>query len=106
LLASSIYKAMPELQFIPNLLFRTKHTATQVKLKRFERLKNLRGVFALNKKYSLLIKGKNILLVDDVITTGATLENCASILKNAGANKVTIATIAKTIIKDSDKFSL
>lgn len=98
LLASSIYKALPELKFVPDLLFRTKYTPTQVGLKRSDRLKNLHGVFAINKKYASLIKGKTILLVDDVMTTGATVENCALTLKNAGAAKIIVATVAKSII--------
>jgi len=85
-------------KFYPNILLRTKYTLAQVKLNRKMREENLRGVFAINEKYRDIIKNSSILLIDDVITTGATLENCALTLKKAGANKVTIATIARTTL--------
>jgi ComF family protein len=83
-------------KFYPDILLRTKYTTAQVKLDRKMRQENLRGIFAINKKYCDAIKGSSVLLVDDVTTTGATLDNCALALKEAGANKVTIATIART----------
>jgi len=64
-----------------------------MKLKRAERLKNLSGVFECDDKK--LIKDKNILLVDDVMTTGATLNECAKVLREAGARQVLGAVIAK-----------
>jgi len=50
-----------------------------------------------NKKYRNSIKDKTILLIDDVATTGATINNCAKALKKAGAKKVVVLTIAKTV---------
>lgn len=85
-------------KFYPNILLRTKYTTAQVKLNRKMREENLRGVFKINEKYRDKIKGSSVLLVDDVVTTGATLENCALALKEAGATKITIATIARTTL--------
>jgi competence protein ComFC len=54
-----------------------------------------------NKKYRELVKGKKILLIDDVMTTGATLENSAKELKRRGAKEVLVLTIAKTVFYSS-----
>lgn len=77
---------------VPNLLIKTKHTPTQVNLKYEERIKNLKGAFEVNKKYD--VKGKTILLCDDVITTGSTLSECSRTLKKAGAKRVICVTAA------------
>lgn len=67
-----------------NYLIRDKNTESQKDLTRFERKINMDNVF----KISLEVNGKNIYLVDDVITTGATLESAAKTLKENGAIKV------------------
>ena len=54
-------------------------------------------LFLVNKKYRKELLGKKILLFDDVMTTGATVENCAKALRKCGVEKITILTIAKTI---------
>jgi ComF family protein len=74
-----------------DLLKRLKATDTQTKKSRSGRWDNVETVFGLNQKYSLV--GKHILLVDDVITTGATIEACAQILVNAEAI-VSVASLA------------
>ena len=48
-------------------------------------------------KNNSIIKGKNILIVDDVMTTGATLNECAKVLKHAGARKIFVATFARVV---------
>ncbi|WP_317172742.1 ComF family protein [Echinicola salinicaeni] len=73
-------------------LKRTRFTSTQTKKSRLERIKNVEGVFAIASEEE--IKGKNLLLVDDVMTTGATLAACANILLEAGADQVDLAVIA------------
>jgi ComF family protein len=65
---------------------RIRYTETQTDLNLNERAKNVEKAFKLNKPNA--VKGKNILLVDDVITTGATILECAKILVNAGAKTV------------------
>ena len=65
---------------------RKKNTLTQTKMNLVEREKNMTGAFAL--KYRRKLTGKNILLVDDVITTGATTNECARVLLEGGAAKI------------------
>lgn len=96
---AKIYKN--SLKFYPDILLRIKYTTAQASLGQKMRQQNLRGAFEVNQKYLDKIKGSSILLVDDVITTGATAQSCATILKKAGAKKVTIATIAHTTLDKS-----
>lgn len=86
-------------KLIPDFLLRIKNTEAQVKLRSKQRRQNLKSAFVLNPKYLKAVKNKKILLIDDVITTGATLNNCAKILKKHGAKQVTIFTIAKTVFR-------
>lgn len=65
---------------------RVKTTSTQTKLNKNERKENMRNAFSIPKP--LKLKGKTIVLVDDVITTGSTIDECAKILKEAGAEKI------------------
>ncbi len=76
----------------PDLLTKIKETPNQVSLSKKERHKNLNSAFKANEKYNL--QGKTILLCDDVITTGSTLDECAKALKKAGAERVICVTIA------------
>jgi competence protein ComFC len=77
---------------LKNVLKRKKNTKDQTNLSREEREENVRGAFVVT--YSEMIKGKNIILVDDVITTGATLTECARILNQSGAQQILATTIA------------
>lgn len=75
-------------------LLRKRFTTSQVKKKsRKKRQENLAGAFIVTDKSA--ITGKNILLVDDVVTTGTTLEECAKALKSAGASTVTALVLAR-----------
>lgn len=78
-----------------NLLTRTKHTIPQTTLKRAARIKNLRRSFTVT--YPEKILGKTILLVDDVFTTGTTINECAKTLRKAGAEHVYVETLARMI---------
>ena len=73
-------------------LRRLRFTKTQTGLEISERLLNVKGSFTITKNHD--IRGKNILLVDDVLTTGATCSEAAYALKNAGANIVFVLTLA------------
>lgn len=75
-----------------NLLEKKKNTKRQVELKGRERRKNLEGVFAFKDGD---LKGKTIIIVDDVTTTGATLNECAKVLKKAGAKEVWGLVVAR-----------
>lgn len=84
---------------LENGIIRTRFTGTQTKLNKPERKENVSGAFMFNPKYLNNIQGKNILLVDDVITTGATILECASVLKSAGAAKVWVCSAAYAELK-------
>ncbi len=73
-------------------LFRKENSATQTKRSRYERWENVEDIFGL--RDSGKIAGKHVLLVDDVITTGATIEACASILLNIEGTRVSAMSIA------------
>ncbi|MCC3861805.1 ComF family protein [Pseudemcibacter aquimaris] len=84
----------------PELLIRTKNTPPQ-QGNLNKRQKNVSGAFRMKVKKD--IKDKNILLIDDVYTTGATVENCARVLKKAGAGSVNILTVFRVIAPQSLK---
>jgi ComF family protein len=73
---------------------RVKYTETQTRLNREQRQQNVSGAFEIDPKCGDEIPGKNIILVDDVITTGATIIECARILKEEGAGKIMVCSIA------------
>lgn len=73
-------------------LYRNIHTSTQTNKSRFERWKNVENIFKLRQKNQLI--NKHILLVDDVITTGSTLEACANAILEVENTKVSVATLA------------
>jgi predicted amidophosphoribosyltransferase len=67
------------------VLRRVKRTASQVGLSADQRRRNVAGAFKVDKASAGRIRGKNVVVIDDVITTGATAEACARALKRAGA---------------------
>lgn len=76
-------------------LLRLRRTEPQVYLSAAERLENVKNAFGLSE--TAVISGKRILLLDDVITTGSTVDECARILKKAGASRVSVITVARAI---------
>jgi ComF family protein len=74
-------------------LERVRYTTTQTAFDRAERMENLRDAFRLRKKAN--VRGLRVLLIDDVLTTGSTLSECARVLKAAGAISVHAATAAR-----------
>ncbi|WP_343522457.1 ComF family protein [Pedobacter sp.] len=81
-----------KIEFSEEILARNKVTESQTKKSRYNRYQNMKDVFQVNSTKN--ISGKHLLLVDDVITTGATLEACANALLAVGAAKVSVAALA------------
>ncbi|MDD2908036.1 MAG: phosphoribosyltransferase family protein [Candidatus Gracilibacteria bacterium] len=71
-----------------NVLFKIKNTKQQSKMTRKNRLINLQNSFKINKKYIDIIKDKNAIIIDDVISTGTTLNELSNILKQNGVKKI------------------
>lgn len=79
----------------PLILLRARETPPQTQLDEEERRKNVRGAFSLNPEKS--VQGKSLLLVDDVYTSGATVNECSRTLIRAGAKEVHVLTLARTV---------
>ncbi len=90
LIAQGISEAL-KIPVVADNLIRTVYTESQTNKGRFERWENVSSIFAL--KDAGQLDGKHVLLIDDVVTTGATLEACVSALKSNADIKVSIATI-------------
>jgi ComF family protein len=76
-------------------LVRIRPTRPQVELTGDERIKNVKGAFALRQPGE--VEDRHVVLIDDVFTTGATMNECAVVLKKAGAARVTAFTLARAI---------
>jgi ComF family protein len=79
----------------PRILERHRETQSQIGLTRHQRRENMRGAFVVAKPDA--VKARDILIVDDVFTTGTTVSECAPVLRRAGASKVYVATVARTL---------
>lgn len=88
----------------PGILERRRETQSQIGLTRHQRRENIRGSFAVAEPEALA--GCEILLVDDVFTTGTTVSECARVLRRAGASKIYIATVARTLKGDAKGVNL
>jgi ComF family protein len=82
-------------QISVSVLIRRRETESQIGLTRHQRRENLRGAFKVADPTQIL--KRNVLLVDDVFTTGTTVSECANVLRRAGANRVYVATVARTL---------
>ena len=80
---------------VSDLLVRTRETRSQIGLSSHQRRENLRGAFAVTRAAE--VTGREVLLVDDVYTTGTTASECARVLRRAGASRVWVATVARTM---------
>ena len=79
----------------PFVLYRGKETPPQTQLTEDERQKNVRGAFSLNPRKP--VEGNRLLLVDDVYTSGATVNECSRSLKRGGAKEVYVITLARAM---------
>ena len=82
------------LEMQDDVLVKTRDGAQQKHLNREERKENVEGTFRVHKRK--LVRGRRILLIDDIMTTGATASECARVLKNAGAKEVCVLTVSAT----------
>ena len=81
----------------PDLLVRRRPTATQGRLSPSARRRNVQGAFTLRPGAAGRIDGRHVLLLDDVLTTGATVEECARVLRRGGAAAVDVLTLARVV---------
>jgi len=94
LIARAAAKRLPgRLEVVCGALVRQRDTVSQVGLSREERIANVRDAFRVTGPRR--VRGRDIILVDDVMTTGTTLSECARVLKQAGAERVWAATVAR-----------
>lgn len=91
---AKFYSKRVKIKYVPDLLYKKRKNKKQHFLTMSERAENVRDLYAIADKYD--VKGKNVLIIDDVITTGNTMMNCASALKAAGAGKIYALAAAST----------
>jgi ComF family protein len=94
-IARHALKGVPQpLGIAADVLVRQRMTTSQVGLTREERIQNMHGAFRVSDRAA--VRGRTIIVVDDVMTTGTTLSECARVLKRAGAADVYAVTVART----------
>lgn len=87
----------PEGRLAPDLLRRRRWTGSQAGLRARERRRNVREAFDIHPRWAGEVAGKTVLLVDDVLTTGATAEACARVLQRGGVRHVDVLTLARVV---------
>ncbi len=98
LLARNVARLAPApTELAPDLLVRHRWTGSQAGLAARERRHNVREAFEVHPRWAAKLKAKAVLLVDDVLTTGATAEACARALQRGGASRVDVLTLARVV---------
>ncbi len=87
------------IEHLPLAMKRVRSTPSQGHLNSEERAKNVQKAFDVNEKHHNLLVGKSIVLIDDVYTTGATVNECAKVLFKYGAKEVNVLSVARVVIK-------
>lgn len=82
------------LEFVPDFVRRIKHTSSQTRLSRKKRIENIRGAFEINEQFKKSIHNKRLILVDDVVTTGSTINEVIRVLKDSGSSDILACTLA------------
>ena len=100
LIARAALKRLPEeirakLELAESVLLRQRDTRSQTGLTRHQRRENMRGAFMVSDAHK--IAGRDVILVDDVLTTGTTAAECARMVRRAGAKKIYVATVARVM---------
>jgi len=96
LLLAELFSSHWQIPLDRHNLRRSRWTEPQVNLSASDRRANVKGAFSIQN--SDLIYGRRVLLVDDVLTTGSTVEECARVLKNSGASEVAVITVARALV--------
>jgi ComF family protein len=96
ILANSLSKILDQ-DCWADALIRIRHTPPQGHKSAKDRYQNVAGAFEINLNYMDKVKDKHIVLIDDVFTTGATLDECSKVLKSAGVSSVNVLTVARAI---------
>jgi len=99
LIARAALKHAPVGELAPSVLRRRRSTETQTGLTPQQRRLNVRGAFHAERREQ--ISGRDILLVDDVFTTGTTATECARVLRRAGAARVWVVTVARVLLPEA-----
>lgn len=100
LLLAEVVNKMLRIPLVPNALIRSRETHSQTSLSREQRHANLKGAFEAGEDVPLL-KDKAVLLVDDVYTTGATVQECSKALINDGVKEIYVVALAAGILTPS-----
>ena len=85
------------IKYLPELLIKKKNTLAQADLKKDQRVNNIKNTIVINKKYVNLISEKKILIIDDVITTGATIDECSNIIRKYNPSSILVLSLAKSV---------
>jgi ComF family protein len=98
--SAMLARAISALSGVPisdHILARAKATVPQVGLARSERARNVQGAFTVPKAARFDVKGRKLVVIDDVLTSGATVSACANVLRRAGASRVDVLVLARVV---------